>query len=113
MGRVVAGIWMVRGRFTVWRERHMWREGRRAAQTLVTSGVSGVRGHGRDLGQTHDVGRFAAGLENVDGVVGVDVLHGNPIDHDNLVLGAAHGRKHNCEIICVGATQPTTHPSTP
>lgn len=74
---------------------------------------SGVTGHGWDFGQTHNVGRFATCLENVDGVVRVNVLHGNPIDHDNLVFGAAHGRKHNCEIICVGRTQTKTHPPTP
>lgn len=61
--------------------------------------ISGVRGHGRDLSQTYNVGRFSTGLEDVDGVVGVNVLHGNPIDHDNLVLGAARGGKHNCQMV--------------
>lgn len=50
---------------------------------------------------THNVGRFATCLQDVDGVVGVHVLHGNPIDHDNLIFGA---EKKRYEMVCVGGT---------
>lgn len=100
---------MVRGRFTVWRERERETERRsESAETRPDFGdIRSIRGQRslRGLSLTHNVGRFATCLENVDGVVGVHVLHGNPVDHHNLVFGAADGRKHDCELIFVRGTQ--------
>lgn len=36
---------------------------------------------------THNVGRFVAGFQNLDGEGRRDVLHGDPIHHDDLVPG--------------------------
>lgn len=42
---------------------------------------------------THYVSRLATRLEGVDGEVGVDVLHGDPVDHNDLVFVAGKWKK--------------------
>lgn len=83
---------MVRGRLTVWRERDTVRRSEKSSDFDDVRGIRGQRSW-KGFNNTHNVGRFATCLENVDGVVGVHVLHGNPVDHDNLVFGAANRRK--------------------
>lgn len=69
------------------------------------SGGSGdTRTQPRRLVWTHHVGGFAARLEDLNGVVGVNVLHGDAVDHHNLVFGAEGqtrakvGKAHVCKI---------------
>lgn len=42
----------------------------------------------RRLVGTHHISGFAARLEDLNGVVRVSVLHGDAVDHHNLVFGA-------------------------
>lgn len=111
--RVGGGTGRPRGRRNLdgaWPFHSLERDAERRLERFGNVRGSGVTGHGRDFGQTHNVGCFATCLENVDGVVRVNVLHGNPIDHDNLVFGAAHeGNTTVRSFVFVGHKPQHTH----
>lgn len=79
----VAGIWILRGRFTVW-ERCRRRPSERNPRLEATW-------HKLIKGSVHTyyVCSLAARLQGLNGVVRMDVVHRFAIDHDNLVFGAA------------------------
>lgn len=64
----------------------------------VPPAASGLRpGLSSHPARTHDVGRLGAGLQNLDGEGRGDVLHGDPVHHDDVVPGPkGQGGRSGC-----------------